>query len=404
MKADIHSSRTPNKPSESLIEGIFPTQPTRVRIPTRDFKPWHKPRKQLIRIHQWQSEINSLIEKINFDGRPLRYISLPGDDFLDVRTLYSVCENHNLQLRFLGFNDRANPDIQNPLVDPTVNEITSLRLIDERSLLAPDRFENLYRSESMASKYVDDTGPFDILNLDLCQSFSNPRQRRSNATIPTTYDALLSLIQRQTAQRTEPWLFFLTTRCAPDNVYMDDLKKFWDCIEDNLNNHQEFSDLFNQLVNGKGRNELMSSDIDDNEHRQSFTNTYCVGLGKWLLQTAQSGSPKWKVKLLKSYHYRVRNPYDMLAVAFRFERLVTPPYDARGLSEMSTPVIEDFASEKVCAIEILKVTSDLQDADLILQSDQKLRDEMILGQSKLLNKAGYSEELYLEWLANENLL
>ena len=144
---DIDNVNGSDEVDEDLTEGIFPAQPTTVEIPSREFKPWHKPRKHLIRIHQWQTEIGNLIKEVNFDDRPLRYISLPGDDFLDVRTLYELCKSRNLLLRFLGFNDTADTNAKNPLADPTVNEMVSLDWVDDRSLLTPDRFENLYISD-----------------------------------------------------------------------------------------------------------------------------------------------------------------------------------------------------------------------------------------------------------------
>jgi hypothetical protein len=398
MTTSIKNSGGPDRINENLTDGILPPKPTKVKVPSREFKPWHKPRKHLIRIHQWQAEISNLIEEIEFDGRPLRYISLPGEDFLDVRTLHEVCESYNLPLRFLGFNDTADYNTDNTLVDPTVNEIVNLQWVDEKSRLAPDKFENLHIPKSMAAQYVDDTGPFDILNLDLCQSIATPLQRKLINTSPTYYDALLSLIQRQTIKRSEPWLFFLTTRCGPDNVNPDDIVKFWNCIENNMTSYQEFAELFNQLVNGKTGDALIFPDCSHDDQRLDFTNTFCVGLGKWLLQTAQSGSPRWKVQMLKSYHYQVRYPYDMLSVAFRFEQITIPPYDISGLSEVSKPNVNDPNLEALCAIEMIKTTSALQDADSLLLEDQGLRDEMNLKQLELLKKAGYSEELYFDWL------
>lgn len=405
MTTNIENFNNLDEPDEDLIEGIFPTIPTKVSVPRREFKPWHKPRKHLIRVHQWQAEINNLVREINFDGRPLRYISLPGDDFLDVRTVYELCESNDLRLRFLGFNDTALVDSENTLADPAFNEMVSLPLVDEKSTLAPDKFENLYLAQSMASKYLDDTGPFDILNLDLCKSFSNPRQRRASALPPpTTYDAVLSLIRRQTLQRTEPWLFFLTTRCAPNDVDRDDILKFWDCIEDNMSKYHEFEEHFAQFVNGKSRDELIIPVANNNPQRQSFTNTYCVGLGKWLLQTSQSGNPKWKVIMLRSYHYQVHSPYNMLSIAFRFERITIPPYDTTGLSKLSEPNTDNHFQEVESAINLIRATSELQDADHILRVNQTLRDEMILEQGELLHKAGYSQDQYIDWLGNHGLL
>ena len=92
--------------SESLVDGIYPEVP-RHEEEKREFSSWHKPRKQWIRKYQWLHEIGILLKGIKFrDDRPLKYLSLPGDDLLDVRVLHELCVRQKLSLRYLGFSTK----------------------------------------------------------------------------------------------------------------------------------------------------------------------------------------------------------------------------------------------------------------------------------------------------------
>src|SRR4051794_36275087 len=106
--------------SESdLAEGIVQAEaPRHLTPPTparRDFKSWHRVRKQFIRERQWNHEIFHLAQRLrrelhrketNWGGetesettlteipesvridRPLRFLTLPGEELLDVRSLW----------------------------------------------------------------------------------------------------------------------------------------------------------------------------------------------------------------------------------------------------------------------------------------------------------------------------
>ena len=67
-------------------------------------EPWHKPRKHWVRKMQLAKLIGHLIDELHFDGRPFRYLTLPGRHFLDVREIHKVCVEKDIQLRFIGFD------------------------------------------------------------------------------------------------------------------------------------------------------------------------------------------------------------------------------------------------------------------------------------------------------------
>ena len=96
--------------SDDLTTGIFddieylPTQ-----IEPKEFKPWHKPRKQFVRREQLSALLLRLYEKRE-PGDPLCYLGLPGTDLIDLRYLHEqLCSESERPLRFLGFNTEAQP-------------------------------------------------------------------------------------------------------------------------------------------------------------------------------------------------------------------------------------------------------------------------------------------------------
>ena len=97
-----------------------------------DFKSWHRIRKQFIRDQQWNHEIFHLAQRLRRElqqketdwggeisateapqeeipesiriDRPLRFLTLPGEELLDVRSLWEKLQSEGCYLRFLGFN------------------------------------------------------------------------------------------------------------------------------------------------------------------------------------------------------------------------------------------------------------------------------------------------------------
>ncbi len=74
--------------TDDLISDVVPNNLQHEQFPQKEFKPWHRPRKQWIRVKQWKQETLRLVDAITLTDRPLTYLSLPGDDLLDVRVIY----------------------------------------------------------------------------------------------------------------------------------------------------------------------------------------------------------------------------------------------------------------------------------------------------------------------------
>jgi len=162
----------PDRTDESLIEGIAPIKVEHEAPPEEKvFKAWHKPRKQWVRQEQWLKETESLIRRLRLDGRSLlRYLSLPGEDMLDIRMIAKLCEKKGLGLKCLGYDEGARGLTNQTEVNISWNEVSNN--IETTSTILPDNIAVLKNLRSQAFSYVKEHGPFDIINLDLCGSVS----------------------------------------------------------------------------------------------------------------------------------------------------------------------------------------------------------------------------------------
>ncbi len=82
------------------------------------------------------------------------------------------------------------------------NEVS--KITKEGSIIIPDNFATLEDLKSVAFRHVEKIGPFDVVNLDFCNSISSFAWDRN-------HQALFNLCNYQINKRREPWLLFLTT-------------------------------------------------------------------------------------------------------------------------------------------------------------------------------------------------
>lgn len=182
----------------------------------KDFLPWHRPRKQYVRHYQWCHEINRMIGDTPPAGGLLKYLGLPGVDLLDLRHFHTeVCQTKNVKLRFLGFNSSARPaSMAQTELNVSLDEVRKLSLVDQMSEVIGDNFAQVANQDSIAFQKARQLGPYDVMNLDLCDGFgAQAPGTRDNSY----YEAVNSLLTIQ-ARNVNPWLLLLTTRADRPNV------------------------------------------------------------------------------------------------------------------------------------------------------------------------------------------
>ena len=159
---------------DELYDGIVDVPAYSAPLPvSKPFLAWHRPRKQYVRDKQWSQQISRLLRDHPPQDNTLRYLGLPGVDLLDLRYFNSmVCQPKAVSLCFLGFNNAARPSTSAGIeLNISIDEVMKTSGIDPRSSIIRDDFSSLANLSSLAFKSAKNIGPYDVINLDLCDGF-----------------------------------------------------------------------------------------------------------------------------------------------------------------------------------------------------------------------------------------
>ncbi len=386
---------------DSLIKGIAPTRVGHeAPLTQKDFKPWHKPRKQWVRSNQWIKEIDMIIPKIKFDGRPLRYLSLPGEDLLDIRLVATLCKDKGLLLKCLGYDDSAGGKSSQIEVSISWNEVSNN--IDIDSTILSDNISVLKNKSSQGFNYINSHGPFDVINLDFCKSISC-------ITSPDNHQVLKNLCEFQINSIRQPWLLFLTTRAEYEKVNTEHIPSYLNILKTNAGKYASFNEMFERITQFNIINYDLNEPIEKiSTHCNGvdFVKLFSIGFGKWLLELMIKSRISWKVEMLDSYWYRVADNHkagsypNMLSLAYCFIPTSTPLVDISGLSHCEKPLIID---EEQLANIILEKTNQFIDLDRELYKDTALYNEMVEQSASLLKDARYSVAGYHSWAESKKI-
>jgi hypothetical protein len=387
---------------KSLHDDIAPkTVAHEAPAPEKEFKGWHKPRKQWVRSEQWRKETEALIPNLTLDGRPLRYLSLPGEDMLDIRVLVALCGEKNLRLKCLGFDESRREPATQTEINISRNEVSENIELD--SIICADNISVLTNTNSQGFKYVRERGPFDVINLDLCGSISC-------INYPDNHQVVKNLCEYQVNHSSEPWLLFLTTRAEYAEVNLEHLPRYLGCLKVNANSVPSFGGRLAEITgldiqefHGKTDLEELLAECED----ERFVKLFAVGFGKWLLRLMIEADSVWKVEMLDSCWYRVEDNQspesypNMLSLAFLLSPVPIALADTSGLTEGSP---EPQIDENRLALEVLDRTDDFIDLDMMLDKDESLYRRFENQSASLLKGARYpDEEQYSEWAEKKRI-
>ena len=88
----------------------------------------------------------------------------------------AVCAPRSLKLRFLGFNDAADPlSGDQTELNISLDELSKSASFDPLSEILPDDFRQLINENSIAWQKTLEIGPYDVVNLDLCDGLEAAR-------------------------------------------------------------------------------------------------------------------------------------------------------------------------------------------------------------------------------------
>lgn len=362
-------------------------------MPSADkpFLPWHRPRKQYVRHHQWCHEIIRMVIDTPPAGGVLKYLGLPGVDLLDLRYFHSaVCESQQIDMRFLGFISGAQPASKAQTeLNISLDEVRRLPRIDAMSDVMGDNFARVANQTSLAFVKARALGPYDVINLDLCDGFS----AQAPGTLDNSYyEAVRSLLALQ-SRTMNPWLLLLTTRADRANINADVLQKLLGKYISNLADCTPFREASRDHF-GIETAEALTAAADA---PVGLLPVFLTSLCKWFVGLALQHQPPTSVELRSVFGYRVdkgAEHEDLISLALKFTPTFVPAADPLGLA--SQPVAAP--DEGTLATRALKRVAKRIDADKKLADDADLHQSMVDATAHLLGLARYDVEAYRAWV------
>ncbi len=395
---------TTGGPRPGLDADIFPREPRHAvpdPLPLEEFKPWHLPRKQWVRRHQWAECARRLLTKLAVD-RPVRYLGLPGTELLDLEVLAGVCADAGKTLRFLGFNTGSQNPGQRTTQQLAEDALKSMSAVDSRSFIATDDILALASRMSMATRRLSDFESFDVINFDLCDVFTT-RQGKP------VHEAVKNILEFQVNRRTQPWLLFVTVVVDRAVITEADIQKYERLFAGNIEGSKKFGEGLCELA---GVAHEASEDLLRNPFRIATSATYgrllAVGIGKWLLSLLRG--PPWILDLKSCVAYRrgmsstdaegrsLTEP-ELFSLVFGLRRPVQRLSDAVAFGAEATT--EDSLSsvelEQRSANQIVRKVCRTIDLDVHMQRNTELRNTLTQESADMLAIRNYDAMKYREW-------
>lgn len=392
--------------SAEFAEESLPAPVSTDAVPIRlnSLFPWHRPRKQKVRQDQWVGLTTMLIRKLKEqnvlvpqritlpDGTPfqqlpeVRYLTLPGLDYLDVRLIGEICGGNNCALESVGFlSDAEDPAM---LARARVRETSLIQAgyLKDTSITLPRDFESICNIESGTLRELKRRAPFHIVNIDACGSIALASAMHSRRLI----DAIYRLVELQLSKANHRWLLFVTADARNGDLDPATFEALCDAVRENARSSADFEAGAIALLHpGAGELDRAIAAAKAADGRP-FLNVFSLGFAKWLLHLAQT--KQWSVKLKRSHCYSTRPADDpspsMISLAFEFVPPLVGLVDTFGVSrQMPSP----SGSGMDPSMQILAGAGQMDDLDALLEADAALSASLNASTHSLLAEAGYEE-------------
>lgn len=366
---------------------------------SKSFKPWHKPRKQWCRFHQWFRSMNWIID--SFDktrSKEFKYLGLPGDELIDLRMFAKGCAAKNISLKYLGFNTIADKEFGTSELALSESELYKTYSIAPGSMVIQEPLESLSNIKSSAYDEAKSFSGFHMINFDLCSSIAT---KGADHAGDTYFKALHNLITLQNNYMTECWSLFVTTNVSRQAVVTTVMKSLLEAIKLNAYKHTDFHSAMNEtLFIDLTKLEQAIGDLNSLTDDEFF-DLFALGFSKWLLHCFFQKDSSWQISMVESCKYSTAyhaNTHVMLSLGFRFRY---QPQDAVNDPLGLGVKVEDNANkiELNCALPMIQRVNEIFNLDSRLEANPELMDKLIDESAKLLSQARYNPEEYVNWVA-----
>ena len=383
----------PDEPDRQIADDVLPAQIDDLAVPAKlvSLLPWHRPRKQLVRERQWLYFSGHLIGREKGEpslphpltGDPeVRYLTLPGIDYLDVRQLAEVCRELGCCLTSTGFQSGGEGNPQVARAQMREKSLIDAGHITAKSYTFARQFEDITHPNSQAYRVLKRRGPFHIVNIDACGSIAAPAADHGHRLI----DAIYRIVELQLQFATGRWLLFVTADARPDSVAKETLDRLCNAVFANADVNEDFRERATPLLDPREADIRAAVERASERAGEAFLRLFSLGVAKWLLDMARG--KEWDMQTHHPYCYSTMPPPDgtpsMACLAFEF--LPPPPglQDRFGVARAKPapdPQREDTSVR--AATKIVEMTN----ADARIKSDEALRILMTKNLRKLLEES-----------------
>lgn len=393
-------------PEEDFEDFAAPTRVDTLAVPAaRKFEPWHRPRKQFVRKEQWSRFNKTLITDIrgtnSFEnGGPLKYLTLPGPDLLDIKMLSDLCSDQGLSMQYIGFCHASGTDEDRLRRNTDQFRLERSDQVADNSYISTEKLEEIVRPNSKAKTLLKQNGPYDIINIDACSPLARQDQNQTGRLI----DAIRTIVSYQLDSTRKPWLLYLTTPVERQGFAKQALEALHSEITANVQNDPSFkSEIEKQYEAGEGIADYLNR-TSKNDGRDFVCST-TLGISKWFLHLAEQAN--FGAKSLQSYCYSMlrREPYhpNMISTCYLF----TPnSFEIRDETGLTQNVQKDQNTQPISNhYHALNQALKIQDLDRLMLEKPELCLEMANETKALLQDVGYNTEDPLEgydvWLKKQ---
>ncbi|PCI46345.1 MAG: hypothetical protein COB49_08550 [Alphaproteobacteria bacterium] len=390
---------------ESLEEGV--TNPDTDLVPPLllEYMPWHKPRKQFVRGKQWIHHSRSRVEDLQcrgyFQGNvPLKYLTLPGPDLIDIRLMIDLCAEMGVKLHYTGFcTDTDNQQIR-------LRQNISQFRASNNDVVAPGSdvhkvaLQGIVHMGSSAHNELLKGGPYQIVNIDACTPLLTGDVDATGRLI----DAVKFIIEFQVNSEAVPWILLLTTPLQRENITDGFLDRLNAQIKENYNASEDFAKKLKESFEDGEELDAFLARMSA-EHGCNFLNIATLGISKWLVHLGEAGN--CRVKKLNGFCYSTFGEHpllpNMISVCYLFEKQERALNDRSGITrnienQINLPNQDDH-------IRALNKSFDMTNVDQLLKNDHALYETMIVETMRLLSDIGYDVEQegksYREWISQD---
>lgn len=360
----------------------------------REFQPWHRPRKQYVRNLQWSREISFLARDLELRNKELRYLTLPGNDLLDIRHLVeTICIPSDVSLKYLGFNTSAAPwDEGQSHINSSQFSVNRMDSIHKGSEVYPGDFRMVGDHKSPSAERVRSAGPFHAINLDLCGGFAG----RNSENIPNYFTALKALLQNQ-SKSSEDFLLFITTRMDEQSLDREASKKLLSIAQNIHDTCDKYASSFAKYWDV----EEGASGVQIYEAASSGE-AFMLGLTQWVVSQGVEEGLKASVRSFMTYRSGSGvGDDDIVSLAIRF---APDPHNRVDPYELALPIYgQPTAAQRICvqSERIPQRVADRTLVDEILRDQAEAFERCVTESSRLLGSVGYDEDSYRAWVMEE---